>query len=263
MSAPASASSTAPNHAASVTSPPPPPEQKPTQEGAVVSHEQPPQQAPAVYASFDDMQLKDELLRGVYGYGFEKPSQPQSMAIVPMMSGRDLICQAASGMGKSGAFLIGSLQRIDADRNVCQAIIVSPTRELAKQTRNVCAALAVHMGIVTHALVGGASIRDDLDILRDGVHVVSGTPGRILDMLSRKQLSAKDLRVFVVDEADEMLSRGFHEQITEIFQYLPEDVQLCLFSATLPPEVLTITEKFLRNPTRILINKECLTLEGW
>lgn len=194
--------------------------------------------------------------------GFEKPSVPQSLAVVPMCTGRDILLQAASGTGKSGAFLVGTLQLIDETKNTCQALLLSPTRELALQSLTIARALGEHLNIHCHALVGGKSIRDDIHVLRDGVHLVSGTPGRVYDMLNRRHLDATKLKLIVLDEADELLSRGFNDQVNDIFQFMPQDIQVGLFSATMPPEVMQITTKFMRNPTRILVPKEDLTLDG-
>jgi translation initiation factor 4A len=123
-------------------------------------------------------------------------------------------------------------------------------------------ALGDYLKVKCHACIGGTSVRDDIDRLRDGQHVVVGTPGRVYDMLSKRHLRIDDLLTFVLDEADEMLSRGFKDQIYDIFKTLPPNVQVCLFSATMPPEILDLTTKFMRNTVRILVKKDELTLEG-
>ncbi|XP_062576578.1 uncharacterized protein LOC134238464 [Saccostrea cucullata] len=211
---------------------------------------------------FDDMGLSDQLLRGIYGYGFEKPSMIQQKAIPIALTGNDVIAQAQSGTGKTATFSISILQRIDPDVRGCQALVLAPTRELAMQTQRVMAALGDYMGVVCHALVGGSHVANDIKKLHEGVHVVIGTPGRILHLLSERHLDLYTTRQFVLDEADQMLSRGFLDQIKDTFQYLPRDVQVILVSATLPPEVLDITDKFMRNPRRILVKREELTLQG-
>jgi len=155
--------------------------------------------------SFDQMNLKDALLRSVYAYGFEKPSVPQERAVVPMCTGRDILLQAPSGTGKSGAFLVSLLQLIDEKVLKCQALVLSPTRELAVQSCLIGQALGHHLGIRCQSLVGGKAVRDDIEALRKGVHFVSGTPGRVLDLLTRRQLEPRDLKLLVLDEADEML----------------------------------------------------------
>merc|ERR1712176_788469 len=126
----------------------------------------------------------------------------------------------------------------------------------------VALALGDYCSVKCHACIGGTSIRDDIDKLKDGQHLVVGTPGRVFDMISKKNLRVDDLQVFVLDEADELMSRGFKDQIYDIFKCLPPDVQVCLFSATLAPEILEMTTKFMRNAVRILVKKDELTLEG-
>merc|ERR1712137_529889 len=144
----------------------------------------------------------------------------------------------------------------------CQSLILAPTRELAQQIYKVVLALGDYLKVKCHACIGGTSVRDDIDRLRDGQHVVVGTPGRVYDMLSKRHLRIDDLLTFVCDEADEMLSRGFKDQIYDIFKTLPPTVQVCLFSATMPPEILDMTTKFMRDAVRILVKKDELTLEG-
>jgi len=212
--------------------------------------------------NFENMKLREELLRGIYSYGFEKPSTIQQKAILPTISGRDVIAQAQSGTGKTATFSISVLQQLDYSVDHCQALILAPTRELASQIQKVVDSLGDYLGVKAYACIGGTKVRDDVAILQSGVHVVVGTPGRVLDLLSRGALSAKFIKVFVLDEADEMLSRGFKDQIYDVFQALPNDVQVGLFSATMPPEALEITEKFMNNPIRILVQQDEITLEG-
>jgi translation initiation factor 4A len=166
-----------------------------------------------VVESFDDMALKDDLLRGIYAYGFEKPSAIQQRGIMPVLSGHDTIAQAQSGTGKTATFSISVLQLIDPKIKNTQALILAPTRELAQQIQKVVRALGDYLKITSHACVGGTLIRDDIRILRDGAQVVVGTPGRVYDMINRKVLYLDDVKIFVLDEADEMLSRGFKEQV--------------------------------------------------
>lgn len=214
-------------------------------------------------ASFDDMHLKENLLRGIYGYGMEQPSAIQQKAIVPFASGRDIIAIAQSGTGKTLVEIVGVLQQVDEKRGGVQALILAPTRELAQQSARVAEAVGTYLGVGVHACVGGTRVSDDIERLRSGeVHLVVGTPGRVHDMLHRRRLDARDIRTLVLDEADEMLSAGFEEQIRAIFSLLHSDVQVGLFSATMPPEALAITERFMRQPLRILVKKEQLTLEG-
>lgn len=215
-----------------------------------------------VVDSFDKMGLNDNLLRGIYAYGFETPSAIQQRAIVPVVRGYDTIAQAQSGTGKTATFSISILQKIDVTKNVTQALVLSPTRELAQQTEKVLKALGSYMNISVCVCVGGTSIKEDLKIFQRGVQIVIGTPGRIFDMINRKSFLTNDLSLFVLDEADEMLSIGFKDQIYEIFKCLPETVQVALFSATMPNEVLEVTKHFMRDPVSILVKKEELTLEG-
>jgi len=215
-----------------------------------------------VVESFDDMNLADDLLRGIYAYGFEKPSAIQQRAILPILAGHDTIAQAQSGTGKTATFSISVLQLMDLKSRNTQALILAPTRELAQQIQKVVRALGDYLKILSHACVGGTVVRDDIRILRDGVQVVVGTPGRVYDMINRAVLSLDNVRIFVLDEADEMLSRGFKNQIYDVFQHLPPKVQVCLFSATMPEEILEISQRFMREPVRILVKRDELTLEG-
>ncbi|KAJ6924364.1 hypothetical protein NC652_017605 [Populus alba x Populus x berolinensis] len=215
-----------------------------------------------VHETFDAMNLKENLLRGIYAYGFEKPSAIQQRGIVPFCKGLDVIQQAQSGTGKTATFCSGILQQLDYDIVECQALVLAPTRELAQQIEKVMRALGDYLGVKVHACVGGTSVREDQRILSAGVHVVVGTPGRVFDMLRRQSLRPDYIKMFVLDEADEMLSRGFKDQIYDIFQLLPPKIQVGVFSATMPPEALEITRKFMNKPVRILVKRDELTLEG-
>ncbi len=208
------------------------------------------------------MGLKEDLLRGIYGYGFERPSAIQQRGIVPIIGDRDVIAQAQSGTGKTATFAIGILQKIDLNKLECQALILAPTRELATQIQSVFQAIGERMKVQVHACVGGTAVAEDMRRLQAGVHVVVGTPGRVFDMIDRKILSTASMKIFALDEADEMLSRGFSEQIYEVFQRLPPNVQVVLISATMPKEVLAVTSNFMRDPIRIMVKRDELTLEG-
>jgi len=212
--------------------------------------------------SFDAMGLSEPLLRGIYAYGFEKPSAIQQRAIKPLMSGSDTIAQAQSGTGKTAAFGIGVLQTVEIEDRRTQALILAPTRELALQIQKVVVALGDYLKVQCHACVGGTSVRDDMAALEQGVHIVVGTPGRVFDMINRRALFTDSIKLFVLDEADEMLSRGFKDQIYDVFRFMPPKCQVGLFSATMPQEVLEITDKFMREPVQILVKREELTLEG-
>eukprot|EP01090_Pellita_catalonica_P021450 TRINITY_DN802_c0_g1_i1.p1 TRINITY_DN802_c0_g1~~TRINITY_DN802_c0_g1_i1.p1 ORF type:complete len:446 (-),score=70.19 TRINITY_DN802_c0_g1_i1:81-1346(-) len=211
---------------------------------------------------FDQMGLQKDLLRGIFSYGFTKPSAIQQRAIVPFSKGKDIIAQAQSGTGKTATFAVGILNQVDTKGRDTQALILVPTRELADQVNKVVTALGVHMGVRTHSCTGGTDIREDIRKLNDGVHIVTGTPGRVYHMIQEDILRVDRLRVFALDEADEMLSRGFSEDIRDIFATLPSNVQVGVFSATMPEECLEITKLFMVNPVRVLVKKEELTLMG-
>lgn len=216
-----------------------------------------------VHETFDAMKLRDELLRGIYAYGFEKPSAIQQRAIIPMIMGRDTIAQAQSGMGKTATFVIGILQNVDTSVRKVQALILAPTRELAQQIQKVVDSLGDYMGLRSHICIGGTMVQEDVRVFQhDTPHVVVGTPGRVYDMIQRRALGTTSIRTFCLDEADEMLSRGFKEQIYDVFQFMPSNCQVGLFSATMPGDVLEMTQKFMRDPLRILVKKDELTLEG-
>jgi len=208
------------------------------------------------------MGLKEDLLRGVFHFGFQRPSAIQQRAIVPMCTGRDVIAQAQSGTGKTATFSIGVLQTIDTSSNEPQALILSPTRELAAQIRTVLLSLGSSMSVEVHACIGGKSIGEDIRRLDSGVQVISGTPGRVFDMIRRKNLRTRNIKMLILDEADEMLSKGFKEQIYDVYRYLPPQTQVIVVSATLPKEVLEITHKFMNEPIRILVKRDELTLDG-
>eukprot|EP00923_Selenidium_pygospionis_P005897 GHVN01010163.1.p1 GENE.GHVN01010163.1~~GHVN01010163.1.p1 ORF type:complete len:357 (-),score=38.75 GHVN01010163.1:833-1903(-) len=212
--------------------------------------------------SFEDLNLKEGLLRGIFSYGYEKPSSIQQRGIKPIIDGCDTIGQAQSGTGKTATFAIGALQKVDVEKEYCQALILAPTRELAQQIQKVTLALGEYLQVRCHACVGGTSVMQDQARLRRGQHVVVGTPGRVKDMMERQCFDPRHIRLFILDEADEMLVREFKSQIYDVFQYLPHEVQVALFSATMPPAIFEITEKFMRDPKRILVKKDELTLEG-
>lgn len=211
---------------------------------------------------FDEMNLKDKLLRGIYGYGFEKPSTIQQKSIIPLIMGKDLIAQAQSGSGKTGAFCIGALEKIDTNVNNVQVIILSHTKELARQTYNVFNSLGDFMNIKTALVIGGINIDESKKTLKSGVHAIIGTPGRILHMLNDKCFNIKKIKILIIDEADELLSTGFEEQLKNIIEILDKNVQIVLFSATLSEKCLVLTEFFMKEPLKIFVKTNELTLEG-
>ncbi len=214
------------------------------------------------FESFEDLELSDDLLRGIYSYGFEKPSHIQQRAIKPLISGVDLIAQAQSGTGKTGTFSIGTLQRVDPSNPKPQILTIVPTRELATQVTGVYQALGEFLDLNIHTSIGGIRPSDEERALKRGVQIIVGTPGRIYDMLSRGFIDPNEIKTLVLDEADEMLSRGFLSDIKDIFNFLPPTMQVAIFSATLPDEAVFITQKFMKKPVKIFVKRDELTLEG-
>lgn len=213
--------------------------------------------------TWDEYNIKQELLRGIFAYGFENPSEIQKKAILPIISGRDIFAQAQSGSGKTGTFSIATLQNIDVTINATQAIIMAPTHELAKQISSVITNLGVFMeGLTIKTMIGGTSIQQDAaDIRTTPPHIIVGCSGRIYDMIVRKYLKVSNVKMLVLDEADEMLSKGFKDQLYNIFQHLNQNIQIALFSATMPDDILNLTKKIMRKPVFITIKKEELNLE--
>ena len=216
----------------------------------------------SVTSTFDAMGIREDLLRGLYSYGFEKPSAIQQRAIMPICAGRDVIAQAQSGTGKTSMISLALCQMLDTSTREVQALVLSPTRELATQTEKTALALGNFMSVQVHACIGGRSVGEDAKVLDRGVHIVSGTPGRVFDMIKRRNLRTRNIKTLVLDEADEMLNKGFKEQIYDVYRYLPPETQVVLVSATLPVEVLEMTSKFMTDPIRILVKRDELTLEG-
>lgn len=213
---------------------------------------------------WDDLNIKTDLLRSIYAYGFENPSDIQKEAIPPMQAGTDIIAQAQSGTGKTGAFTIGALHHLDTSKQTTQIIVLAPTHELVSQTHKVfCSMTEFVEGVVIRTMVGGTPVSDDILDLRTNVpHIVIGCTGRVFDMIKRRAISTRDVKICVLDEADEMLSIGFKEQIYNIFQQLPSNIQIALFSATMPPPIIQLTTKFMRDPVKITMQPQELNLEG-
>lgn len=211
---------------------------------------------------FDNMNLNENLLRGIYGYGFETPSSIQQKAIVPLINGKDLIAQAQSGSGKTGAFCIGALQKIDVNMNNVQILILAHTKELARQTYNVFNSLGKFINVKTSLLIGGVNIEESKKEFKKGIHAIIGTPGRVLHMLNDKCFNINKMKLLIIDEADELLSTGFEEQLRNIIEILNDNVQIALFSATLSEKCLLLTKYFMNEPINIFVNTDELTLEG-
>jgi translation initiation factor 4A len=222
--------------------------------------------APKEFDKWEDLEgvISEELMRGIYAYGFDTPSLIQRKALLTIFDKKDIIAQAQSGTGKTGVFTIGVLQKVDTEVNKTQAMILAPTRELAKQIYDVITSIgSMIKNIRFHLLIGGTSTDEDAHQLKTIMpHIIVGCPGRVYDMMRRNHINSKDINLLVLDEADEMLSVGFKDQIYNIFQYLSADIQVGLFSATMPNELQSLTDKFMRNPVRILVKSEMLTLEG-
>ena len=213
-------------------------------------------------STWDSLGLKTNLLRGIYSIGFESPSQIQTQAIPVILTGKDVIAQAQSGTGKTGAFCISTLQKC-TNEPLLQSIILSPTRELSSQIHSVFESLAIHTGITAQLLIGGVSIDKDIKKMQQHTsQVLIGCPGRVLDFLNRKVVTYSNIHLIVLDEADEILSQGFQSQLYNIFQYLTDQVQVVMFSATIKEELHEISNKIMRDPIKILVKSEMLTLEG-
>lgn len=231
-----------------------------------------------IFNDFNDLKLRDELNRGIYCYGYDKPSEIQSKGIYPIIKGHDVIGQAQSGMGKTATYSIGMLEVIDPTVRETQAIVLANTRELASQIENVISNLGKYLKVNISLSVKGVPVKTNIEVLRKRPHIVVGTPGRVYDMIKRGALRTKAVKILVIDEADEMVKDkftgkkdnqsqipqkfGFLDQIKQIFQSLPCDVQSVLFSATMPPDFFELTEKFMRDPIKILVEPEQLSLVG-
>ncbi len=217
------------------------------------------------YSKWEDIPgISDSLLRGIYSYGFERPSPIQRQGILPIIEGKDIIAQAQSGTGKTGCFSVASLATVVPELKQVQVMIIAPTRELARQIYSVVSTLSKYIeGCRTQLLIGGTSTESDISQLKNNTpQVVVGCPGRIHDMLRRRHINSQHIKLLIIDEADEMLSSGFKEQVYFVFQCLKSDIQVGLFSATLPEDLIALTNKFMRDPVRILVKSEQLTLEG-
>ena len=178
----------------------------------------------------------------VFGHtAIEMASHLQERGILPVVRGHDTIIQAQAGTGKTATFAIGALECIDNEKPKTQCIVLAPTRELATQSCRVIGAIGDYLDVSTHAFIGGTKVRDDKEILRRGCQVMSGTPGRVLDLMRQRSLDTRHVKLFILDEADELLNQGFCEDIYQIFRLLNEDVQVVLVSATIPEEVLEMT----------------------
>jgi len=216
-----------------------------------------------IYNSFEDMDIPVDILRGIFAYGFTEPSAIQKRGIKPIMERNDVLAQAQSGTGKTCTFVTGALSCIDGEEKSIQGLILAPTRELASQIEGVAKALSTYTKIVVYAATGGVPVRDDVSALQKGVHLVIGTPGRVYDLMERGALKRDKIRVLVMDEADQMLEGRFREQTECILNMgFPDHTKVALFSATMPDEVIEVANRLLKDPVRILLPPEKVTLEG-
>lgn len=216
-----------------------------------------------VFPTFESMGLKDEIIKGIFTYGFSKPSPVQQRAVVPIIKGRDIIIQSQSGTGKTCVFSLGALQSVDLSIREPQILVLSPTRELAEQTQKVILALGDFLKIKVLCCIGGTNVEEDIRALNLGIHIVSATPGRVFDMIQRRAFKTKYIKMLIIDEADEMLTHGFKDQVYDIYRYLPFSTQNVVVSATLPNEVLELTTKFMSKDTlKLLVKRDELTLDG-
>lgn len=238
--------------------------------------------------SFDDMELPETLLRGIYSYGFEMPSVIQKRAIQPVMEGRDTICQAQSGTGKTASFMIGVLARLDLRQVSCQALVLCPTQELSLQTQMLLGDLGKYMDMRCHACVDECIGEVDMAAVRAGQHIIVGTPGPVLELVENKALNFDSLRTLIIDEAHELLSAAFVNRVYSIYlkvirlevqvdmlgskvpldvldlirQFAHNRVQVCLLSDSLPKDIFDLATRIVRNPVGILAKPANLTLEG-
>ena len=215
------------------------------------------------YETFDEMPLPEGLLRGIYTYGFDKPSIIQKKAIVPIIQGNDILAQAQSGTGKTGTFCIGSIARIDPTIKTTQVLVLVPTRELSQQIQKVANTIGQYLPIKAYSATGGTPLREDISAIEKGAQFVVGTPGRIFDLLRRNVIHRSTIRVLIMDEADQMLEDRFKEQVMCILQLgFPEKTKVALFSATVPEDLIEVANNILQNPVKILVPAEKVTLDG-
>jgi len=215
------------------------------------------------YLTFEEMDLQENLLRGVFGHGFEKPSPIQAKAVMPMKEKRDLLAQAQSGTGKTGAFVIGALTQLDPALKKPQILILVHVHELATQIAKVARAIGYSLKLQVLCAVGGNPVREDIKEIEAGAQLIVGTPGRIYDLMNRNVLVRNDIRVLIMDEADQMLEDLFYKQVMCILEKgFPAQTQVALFSATMPESVVAVANKILQNPVRILIPPAAVRLDG-
>lgn len=215
------------------------------------------EKGPAVGQSFEEIGIREEVLEGLRTLGFEKAMEVQTVTYPLIMEGQDLMVQSRTGSGKTAAFGIPFAQElVDPEVNKVQALILCPTRELAKQVARELEVISSKRGLDVLAIYGGTPLGPQISAFSKGVHIVAGTPGRVLDHLKRKTLKTDEISMLVLDECDEMLSMGFQEDIMEIISHIPEDRQTLLFSATITEEVERLAQKYMSEPEKISLSED-------
>ncbi|KAF9360214.1 translation initiation factor eIF4A [Mortierella sp. NVP85] len=212
---------------------------------------------------FEDMDLSPELVRGILGYGFPNPATIQKYAIPAILTKRDVLVQISSGLIQKCTSIIPALQSIDKSDPQCQVLIITPTRELAMCTVSCVRQLSEHATMVVdcYALAGGIKVQQLISETSKGHQVIAGTPGRTWDMAQRGALRTEHIRMVVLDEADEILARGFQDQITDLFKLLPPNKQVVFTSSTVNEDVNGLADQLMQNPVRILLNRDRVMLQ--
>ena len=209
---------------------------------------------------FRDLPLNPEVMKGIEELGFRNLFPIQAQAIIPLLEGKDVIGQAQTGTGKTAAFGIPMIERLNPKINSIQGLVLEPTRELAVQVAEHIRQLSKYAAFKVLPIYGGESIRKQISELGRGVHIVVGTPGRIIDHLKRGTLNLASVKIVVLDEADRMLDMGFIEDIEYILSKVPANRQTSLFSATIDQSVMNICHRYLKNPEKILVSKDEIAL---
>ena len=210
--------------------------------------------------SFKDLPLSPEVLKSINELGFDSLFPIQAQAIVPLLEGKDVIGQAQTGTGKTAAFGVPMVQNLNREVRGVQGLVLAPTRELANQDAENIAKFGKHARVKVLAVYGGESINKQVHALANGVQIVVGTPGRLIDLMERRVLSLASVRFVVLDEADRMLDMGFIEDIEFILSKTPKDRQTALFSATMDESVMRLSHKYMKNPEKILVSKDEIAL---
>lgn len=210
---------------------------------------------------FEDYAIKRELLMGIFEKGWERPSPIQEASIHHALMGRDILARAKNGTGKTGAYCIPLLERLDVDKKYVQALVMVPTRELALQTSQICVELSKHLKIKVMVTTGGTDLKEDIMKLSSTVHLIIATPGRILDLMDKNVADMTHCKTIVLDEADKLLSLDFKGILDRIISFLPRERQIMLYSATFPVTVESFMKKYMRQPYEINLMEE-LTLLG-